>query len=88
MYHECLLSNRLECDRPSIAKGVHCWLFARRKRQSISIVSPSAKIATWRYWFGLSHDVYVGNMYMHNVMYHECLLSNKLECDRPSIAKG
>jgi hypothetical protein len=24
-------------------------------------VSPSAKIATWRYWFRLSHDVYVGN---------------------------
>jgi hypothetical protein len=25
------------------------------------IVSPSAKIATWRYWFRLSRDVYVGN---------------------------
>jgi hypothetical protein len=25
------------------------------------IVSPSAKIATWRYWFHLSRDVYVGN---------------------------
>jgi hypothetical protein len=24
-------------------------------------VSPSAKIATWRYWFRLSRDVYVGN---------------------------
>jgi hypothetical protein len=24
-------------------------------------VSPSAKIATWRYWFRLSRDVYDGN---------------------------
>jgi hypothetical protein len=24
-------------------------------------VSPSAKIATWRYWFHLSRDVYGGN---------------------------
>jgi hypothetical protein len=24
-------------------------------------VSPSAKFATWRYWFRLSHDVYGGN---------------------------
>jgi hypothetical protein len=25
---------------------------------------------------------------MHNLNYCECLLSNRLECDRPSIAKG
>jgi hypothetical protein len=25
---------------------------------------------------------------MHNITYYECLLLNRLECDRPSIAKG
>jgi hypothetical protein len=27
----------------------------------VTIVSPFAKIATWRYWFCLSRDVYDGN---------------------------
>ncbi len=31
------------------------------RRELEWIVSPSAKIATWRYWFRLSHDVYDGN---------------------------
>jgi hypothetical protein len=26
--------------------------------------------------------------HMHNIVYYECLLLNRLECDRPSIVKG
>ncbi len=26
--------------------------------------------------------------HMHNITYYKCLLPNRLECDRPSIAKG
>ncbi len=29
--------------------------------ERVLTVLPSAKIATWRYWFRLSRDVYVGN---------------------------
>jgi hypothetical protein len=25
---------------------------------------------------------------MHNIIYYECLLPSRLECDRPSTAKG
>ncbi len=45
----------------------HQWLWLMRHLpgpltggQEIT-VSPSAKIATWRYWFRLSRDVYGGN---------------------------
>ncbi len=51
---------RRQMNTLKVMTCTYCWLFTRRKRQSISIVSPSAKIATWRYWFCLSRDVYGG----------------------------
>ncbi len=39
----------------------YCQMFISVHFLSTSLVPPSAKIATWRYWFRLSRDVYGGN---------------------------